>query len=142
MAQLLQVMILLASGGANGGGYLASKYVLIAMHGGILFLHALINSLNITWLSYITIIAVAWNVVGECSNSNTSIHPTHPNLRGSGGGVLHIFMGCSTYLVIIIGICLMYTRDKFLIPYVYAICFMDLSPLDFNPPCNLFACRS
>jgi hypothetical protein len=101
LAQLLQVMILLASGGANGGGYLASKYVLIAMHGGILFLHALINSLNITWLSYITIIAAAWNVVGECSNSNTLIHPTHPNLRRSGGGVLRRCMGYSTYLVIV-----------------------------------------
>ena len=85
LAQLLQVMILLATGGANGGGYLASKYVLIAMHGGILFLHALINSLNITWLSYITIIAAAWNVVGECSNLITRIHPTPPTRAGAEG---------------------------------------------------------
>lgn len=112
MAQLLQVMILLATGGANGGGYLASKYVLIAMHGGILFLHALINSLNITWLSYVTIIAAAWNVVGECSNLITSIQPT-PNLRGGRVGLMHIFVGYSIHLMIIIVIYLMRTQDKF-----------------------------
>ena len=90
LAQLLQVMILLATGGANGGGYLASKYVLIAMHGGILFLHALINSLNITWLSYVTIIAAAWNVVGECSSSITRIHPTPQPARGRSESNAHI----------------------------------------------------
>ena len=52
LAQLIQVIILLATGGNNGGGYLASKYVVMAFHGGILLLHAIINSLSITWLSF------------------------------------------------------------------------------------------
>ncbi|KAH1190713.1 Amino-acid permease BAT1 [Glycine max] len=39
LAQLIQVIILLSTGGKNGGGYEASKYVVIAFHGGILFLH-------------------------------------------------------------------------------------------------------
>lgn len=133
-------MILLASGGANGGGYLASKYVLIAMHGGILFLHALINSLNITWLSYITIIAAAWNVVGKCSNSNTCIHPTPPTPTYAGPE-----RECCTYSWDIQHIVDYYWN----IPNVYSrlisntlcLCnfFMDLSPLDFIPPCNLLA---
>ena len=45
LAQLIQVIILLSTGGKNGGGYEASKYVVIAFHGGILFLHGVINSL-------------------------------------------------------------------------------------------------
>ncbi|KAH1140286.1 hypothetical protein GYH30_029267 [Glycine max] len=45
LAQLIhQVIILLSTGGKNGGGYEASKYVVIAFHGGILFLHGVINS--------------------------------------------------------------------------------------------------
>ncbi|KAH1190712.1 Amino-acid permease BAT1 [Glycine max] len=39
LAQLIQVIILLSTGGKNGGGYEASKYVVIAFHGGILLLH-------------------------------------------------------------------------------------------------------
>lgn len=110
LAQLLQVMILLATGGANGGGYLASKYVLIAMHGGILFLHALINSLNITWLSYVTIIAAAWNVVGECSSLITCIS-TLPQKEGGGGGggVMHIFMGYLIDFIIVHGMYIMFS---------------------------------
>ncbi|KAF5188094.1 Amino-acid permease bat1-like protein [Thalictrum thalictroides] len=64
LAQLIQVIILLSTGGNNGGGYLASKYVVICFHGGILFLHALINSLPITWLSFFGQLAALWNVVG------------------------------------------------------------------------------
>lgn len=75
LAQLLQVMILLGTGGANGGGYYASKYVVIGMHGGILFLHALINSLSIHWVSYLGTIAAAWNILGQ---SLTLMKPNHP----------------------------------------------------------------
>ncbi|KAI8539023.1 hypothetical protein RHMOL_Rhmol09G0148900 [Rhododendron molle] len=64
LAQLIQVIILLSTGGNNGGGYTASKYVVIAIHGGILLLHALINSLPISWLSLFGQLAAAWNLVG------------------------------------------------------------------------------
>ena len=43
LAQLVQVIVLLATGGLNGGGYMASKYVLVAIYGVILILHGLIN---------------------------------------------------------------------------------------------------
>ncbi|KAK9091792.1 hypothetical protein Sjap_024969 [Stephania japonica] len=64
LAQLIQVIILLATGGNNGGGYLASKYVVIAFHAGILFTHAILNSLPITWLSFFGKLAAAWNLLG------------------------------------------------------------------------------
>eukprot|EP00258_Populus_trichocarpa_P047333 XP_024463352.1 amino-acid permease BAT1 homolog isoform X5 [Populus trichocarpa] len=64
LAQLIQVIILLSTGGKNGGGYEASKYVVIAMHGGILLLHAALNSLPISLLSFFGQLAAAWNLVG------------------------------------------------------------------------------
>lgn len=64
LAQLIAVMVLLGTGGANGGGYVANKYVVIGIHGGILLSHALINSLSISWLSYFGTIAAAWNILG------------------------------------------------------------------------------
>ncbi|KAL6615551.1 hypothetical protein ACP70R_037821 [Stipagrostis hirtigluma subsp. patula] len=64
LAQLIQVIILLATGGNNGGGYLASKYVLFAFHAAILLSHAIINSLSITWLSFLGQFAAAWNMLG------------------------------------------------------------------------------
>uniref|UniRef100_A0A1D1YDT1 Putative amino-acid permease C15C4.04c n=1 Tax=Anthurium amnicola TaxID=1678845 RepID=A0A1D1YDT1_9ARAE len=64
LAQLLQVIILLSTGGNNGGGYLASKYVVMCFHGGILLIHAILNSLPITWLSFFGQFAALWNVLG------------------------------------------------------------------------------
>ncbi|TVT97966.1 hypothetical protein EJB05_56766, partial [Eragrostis curvula] len=64
LAQLIQVIILLSTGGNNGGGYLASKYVVIAIHAGILLSQAIINSLSITWISFIGQFAAAWNMLG------------------------------------------------------------------------------
>ncbi|GAB2228570.1 hypothetical protein Droror1_Dr00022690 [Drosera rotundifolia] len=64
LAQLVQVIILLSTGGKNGGGYEASKYIVIAFHGAILFMHASLNSLPIAWLSFFGQLAAAWNVVG------------------------------------------------------------------------------
>ncbi|KAI8573017.1 hypothetical protein RHMOL_Rhmol01G0246500 [Rhododendron molle] len=64
LAQLIQVIILLSTGGKNGGGYTASRYVVIAIHGGILLLHAFINSLPISRLSLFGQLAAAWNLVG------------------------------------------------------------------------------
>jgi hypothetical protein len=65
LAQLLQVIILLSTGGINGGGYEASKYVVIGLHGGILLLHAIINSFPITWLSFFGTLAAVWNILGK-----------------------------------------------------------------------------
>lgn len=64
LAQLIQVIILLSTGGKNGGGYEGSKYVTIAFHGGILVLHGIINSLPISWLSFLGQLAAFWNVLG------------------------------------------------------------------------------
>ncbi|KAJ1382937.1 Amino acid/polyamine transporter I [Sesbania bispinosa] len=64
LAQLIQVIILLSTGGKNGGGYEGSKYVVIAFHGGILLLHGIINSLPISLLSFLGQLAAIWNVLG------------------------------------------------------------------------------
>lgn len=64
LAQLIQVIILLSTGGKNGGGYEASKYVVIAFHGAILLTHAIINSLPISVLSFFGQLAAAWNLLG------------------------------------------------------------------------------
>ncbi|KAG8500623.1 hypothetical protein CXB51_002653 [Gossypium anomalum] len=64
LAQLIQVIILLSTGGKNGGGYEASKYVVIAFHGAILSMHAIINSLPISVLSFFGQLAAVWNLLG------------------------------------------------------------------------------
>lgn len=58
-------MILLSTGGVNGGGYQASKYVVIALHGGILFTHAVLNCLPVSYLSIFGQFAALWNLVGK-----------------------------------------------------------------------------
>lgn len=67
LAQMIQVIILLSTGGKNGGGYEASKYVIMGFHGGLLLLHAMLNSLHISWLSFFGQFAAAWNVAGYFS---------------------------------------------------------------------------
>ncbi|XP_010554158.1 PREDICTED: amino-acid permease BAT1 [Tarenaya hassleriana] len=64
LAQLIQVIVLLATGGKSGGGYEASKYVVIAIHAGVLFTHAILNSLPISVLSFIGQLAALWNLLG------------------------------------------------------------------------------
>jgi hypothetical protein len=64
LAQLIQVIILLGTGGANGGGYLANKYVVLAIYTAILVVHGLINSLPIQWLSWFGQLGAFWNVAG------------------------------------------------------------------------------
>ncbi|XP_044973398.1 amino-acid permease BAT1 homolog isoform X1 [Hordeum vulgare subsp. vulgare] len=64
LAQLIQVIILLATGGTNGGGYVASKYVVLGIYGFILVLHGLINSLPIHWLSWFGQLGAFWNAAG------------------------------------------------------------------------------
>ncbi|CAK9273508.1 unnamed protein product [Sphagnum jensenii] len=60
LAQLIQVIILLSTSGKTS----LNKYEVIGIHGGILFLHALINSLQIHWLSYLGTLGAAWNIIG------------------------------------------------------------------------------
>ncbi|TYK09142.1 amino-acid permease BAT1-like protein [Cucumis melo var. makuwa] len=64
LAQLIQVIVLLSTGGKNNGGYEASKYVVIVFHGAILLVHAILNSLSISWLSFFGQFAAAWNFFG------------------------------------------------------------------------------
>ncbi|XP_008674552.1 amino-acid permease BAT1 homolog [Zea mays] len=64
LAQFVQVIVLLATGGANGGGYLASKYVVLAIYCAILVLHGLINSLPIHWLAFFGQLGAFWNLGG------------------------------------------------------------------------------
>ncbi|KAJ3694360.1 hypothetical protein LUZ60_009840 [Juncus effusus] len=64
LAQLIQVVILLSTGGANGGGYLASKYVVLGIHGVLLISEGTINSFSIKYLSFLGKIGAVWNVLG------------------------------------------------------------------------------
>ncbi|KAJ0667428.1 putative amino acid/polyamine transporter I [Helianthus annuus] len=64
LAQLIGVIILLSTGGQNEGGYVASKYMILVIHAGLLLVHAIINSLPISWLSFFGQIAAAWNILG------------------------------------------------------------------------------
>ncbi|KAJ8422492.1 hypothetical protein Cgig2_000561 [Carnegiea gigantea] len=67
LAQLIQVIILPSTGGKNSGGYKPSKYVVTAFHGGILLLHAILNRLPISWLSFFGQLGAAWNsLLGFC----------------------------------------------------------------------------
>jgi len=64
LAELIRVIVLLSTGGNNGGGYFASKYTVIGLHGGILFTHGILNSLSISWLSFFGQFAAVWNILG------------------------------------------------------------------------------
>jgi hypothetical protein len=64
LAELLQALILLSTGGANGGGYFVSKYTLIGFHAGFLVMHGLINSMSINVVSYLGFMGAIWNLVG------------------------------------------------------------------------------
>jgi hypothetical protein len=73
LAQLVQVIILLGTGGRNGGGYMASKYVVLAIYGAILVTHGLVNSLPIQWLAWFGHLGAFWNAAGT-SLFVTKIH--------------------------------------------------------------------
>ncbi|KAF8646978.1 hypothetical protein HU200_065491 [Digitaria exilis] len=64
LAQLVQVIVLLGTGGLNGGGYMASKYVVLAMYGAILVIHGLINSLPIQYMAWVGQLGAFWDVAG------------------------------------------------------------------------------
>uniref|UniRef100_A0A0D3EYL0 Amino acid permease n=1 Tax=Oryza barthii TaxID=65489 RepID=A0A0D3EYL0_9ORYZ len=62
--QLVQVIVLLSTGGANGGGYMASNYVVLAIYGAMLVIHGAINSLPIQCLSWFGQLGAFWNAAG------------------------------------------------------------------------------
>jgi len=64
LAQLVQVIVLLGTGGLNGGGYMASKYVVLAIYGAILVIHGLINSLPIQYMAWFGQLGAFWNAAG------------------------------------------------------------------------------
>lgn len=65
LTQLLQVIILLSTGGANGGGYVLSKYALIGLQAIILVSLGFLNCLPVHYLAYIGNLAMVWNVLGK-----------------------------------------------------------------------------
>jgi amino acid transporter len=58
------VIVLLGTGGQNGGGYMASKYVVLAIYGAILVVHGLINSLPIQYMAWFGQLGAFWNAAG------------------------------------------------------------------------------
>ncbi|KAI3997527.1 hypothetical protein MKX01_008134 [Papaver californicum] len=70
----IYIVILLSTGGKNGGGYLASKYVLICIYGGILFVHGVINILPVKFLSTLGNVADAWNMIDNIFIEYISTH--------------------------------------------------------------------
>ncbi|CAO1943003.1 unnamed protein product [Urochloa humidicola] len=57
-------MVLLGTGGLNGGGYMASKYVVLAIYGAILVIHGLMNSLPIQYMAWFGQLGAFWNAAG------------------------------------------------------------------------------
>ena len=75
LTQLLQVIVLLSTGGANGGGYLLSKYALIGLQAIILVSLGFLNCLPVHYLAYIGNLAMVWNVLGKILVTPTLILP-------------------------------------------------------------------
>ncbi|XP_062230729.1 amino-acid permease BAT1 homolog isoform X2 [Phragmites australis] len=85
LAQLIQVIILLSTGGANGGGYLASKYIVLAIYSVILTLHGLINSLPMQWLAWFGQLGAFWNVAVAKERASAEFIFTHFNTENGVG---------------------------------------------------------
>ncbi|KAG0583556.1 hypothetical protein M758_3G147700 [Ceratodon purpureus] len=64
LAQVLQIIVLLSTGGANGGGYILSRNQIVGVHGGLLVSLGLLNSFPIQWLDYIGLFSVVWQLIG------------------------------------------------------------------------------
>jgi len=64
------VIVLLGTGGLNGGGYMASKYVVLAIYGAILVIHGLINSLPIQYMAWFGQLGAFWNAAGILLTTN------------------------------------------------------------------------
>jgi len=74
LAQLVQVIVLLGTGGLNGGGYMASKYVVLAIYGAILVIHGLINSLPIQYMAWFGQLGAFWNAAGILLITNVELY--------------------------------------------------------------------
>ena len=70
----MQVIVLLGTGGLNGGGYMASKYVVLAIYGAILVLHGLINSLPIQYMAWFGQLGAFWNAAGILLITNVELY--------------------------------------------------------------------
>ena len=55
---------MLATGGANGGGYVLTMNQIVAVHGALLVSQGLLNCFPIQLLDYVGLFAVAWQVIG------------------------------------------------------------------------------
>ncbi|KAG0615789.1 hypothetical protein M758_5G067200 [Ceratodon purpureus] len=64
LAQILQIIVLLSTGGANGGGYVLTRNQIVAIIAALLVSQGLLNCLPIQILDYLGLFAVAWNVIG------------------------------------------------------------------------------
>lgn len=71
LTQILQVMVLLGTGGANGGGYVLSKYALIGLQAVILLSLGLLNCLPVQYFSYVSNFSMVWNALGKMSSPKT-----------------------------------------------------------------------
>uniref|UniRef100_A0A0D9VA52 Glucan endo-1,3-beta-D-glucosidase n=1 Tax=Leersia perrieri TaxID=77586 RepID=A0A0D9VA52_9ORYZ len=85
LAQLLQVIILLSTGGANCGGYMASKYTVLAIYAFILILHGIINSLPIELLSLFGHVGAIWNAAVAKDKPSVEFVFTHLNTENGMG---------------------------------------------------------
>jgi hypothetical protein len=64
LSQMLQVMVLLGTGGANGGGYLMNKLKIVVTDTTILFTTVLLSSLPIQYVDYLGLFSATWNFPG------------------------------------------------------------------------------
>jgi hypothetical protein len=65
LTQILQVIVLLSTGGANGGGYMLSKYAQIGLQAVILLSLGLLNCLPVQYFAYVSNLSMVWNALGK-----------------------------------------------------------------------------
>ncbi|CAB4265095.1 unnamed protein product [Prunus armeniaca] len=117
LAQLINVIILLSSGGRNGDGASGDKYAVIGIHGGILFLHALINSLPISYLSLFGQLAAAWNIY-TITGYDASAHMTEETKNADTNGPKGIISSIVISIIVGWGYILGITFAATNIPYL------------------------
>ena len=72
LTQILQVIVLLSTGGANGGGYILSKYALIGLQAVILLSLGILNCLPVQYFAYLSSFSMIWNALGKMIIPNQS----------------------------------------------------------------------
>ena len=80
LTQILQVIVLLSTGGANGGGYILGKYALIGLQAVILLSLGLLNCLPVQYFAYVSNLSMVWNGLGKMIIPNES-HSSKTLLR-------------------------------------------------------------